>query len=55
MPCFAITAAAISLRSTMEAAVCFCAGSSGIGVVLAQINVAPVRRSRVMICSSRRA
>ena len=41
------TAAATSLRSTIEAAVCFVAATSGMGVVAAQTSLAPVAASRV--------
>ena len=52
-PHFFITSAARAFFSTIEAAVCFCAGLSGIGVVLAQMSLAPVFSRRATISSSR--
>jgi hypothetical protein len=43
----------MALRSSIDSAVCFFAASVGIGVVLAQISLAPVAFRRVMISSSR--
>ena len=51
--CCAMRAAAAVLRSTMERAVCFFAGSSGMGVVLAQMSLAPVDWRRVTILARR--
>ena len=51
-PRFCITSAAAALRSTIDAAACFCSGLSGIGVVLAQITFALVCFIRCTSCSS---
>ena len=53
MPCFFMTSAARAFFSTIDAAVCFCAGLSGMGVVLVQMSLAPVFWSRATMASRR--